>query len=62
MRCTVAEHRERQKLTQAVLAEKVGISQSELSLVENGEREPNVKIALKLELILDVDVHKLFIL
>lgn len=47
-------------LTQAELAEKVGVTRKTVNTVENGIFTPSATLALKLALALNVPVEKLF--
>lgn len=49
--------RERAKLTQKELAEKVGVSQSLIQLIESGQRTGSVKTNLKLAQALNADIE-----
>jgi putative transcriptional regulator len=54
--------RARRGLTQAELAERVGVSRKTINTVENGVFTPSATLALKLARALDVGVEKLFFL
>ncbi|MDP2124151.1 MAG: helix-turn-helix transcriptional regulator [Parvibaculum sp.] len=54
------EHRTRRGLTQADLAEAVGVSRKTINTVENRIFVPSTVLALKLARALDVTVHELF--
>lgn len=54
--------RERLDLTQATLAQAVGVSRKTINTVENGVFLPSTLLALKLARALDRPVEKLFIL
>lgn len=54
--------RTRKGLTQAELAERVGVSRKTINTVENGVFTPSATLALKLARALDVTVEKLFYL
>ncbi|WP_051351116.1 helix-turn-helix transcriptional regulator [Sulfobacillus thermosulfidooxidans] len=47
-------------LTQEVLADRVGISRSTLSAIENGHIDPGVSIAIRLARALQTDVETIF--
>ena len=47
-------------LTQAELAEKVGVSRKTINTVENGVFVPSTVLSLKLAAVLDVRVERLF--
>ena len=54
------EQRAQLGLTQAELAEKVGVTRKTVNTVENGIFTPSATLALKLALALNVPVEKLF--
>lgn len=54
------EHRARLNLTQAELAEKVGVSRKTINTVENGVFTPSATLALRLARALGVAVEKVF--
>ena len=56
------EERERLQLTQAELAEKVGVSRKTINTVENGVFIPSTVLALKLAKALGKPIEKLFFL
>ncbi|MEQ1826958.1 MAG: helix-turn-helix transcriptional regulator [Pirellula sp.] len=56
------EERERLDMTQAELAEKVGVSRKTINTVENGVFIPSTVLALKLAQALGKPVEKLFFL
>lgn len=57
---TLKSERERLGLTQAALAEAVGVSRKTINTVENGVFLPSTLLSLKLALALDRPVEKLF--
>lgn len=57
---TLKEERERLGLTQAALAEQVGVSRKTINTVENGVFVPSTILALKLAAALDSPVEALF--
>lgn len=57
---TLREHRLRLELTQAELAERVGVSRKTINTVENGVFTPSATLALKLARALGVRVEDLF--
>lgn len=67
-RCTVTERlanrikieRERTGLTQAALAELVGVSRKTINTVENGVFTPSAMLAIKLAGALELSVEQLF--
>lgn len=56
----LARHRKAAGLTQAQLAERVGVSRKTINTVENRVFVPSTILALKLAKCLDVSVHALF--
>jgi putative transcriptional regulator len=56
------EERERLQLTQAELAEKIGVSRKTINTVENGVFIPSTVLALKLAKALGKPIEKLFFL
>jgi putative transcriptional regulator len=56
----IKEERERAQLTQAALAELVGVSRKTVNTVENGVFTPSTMLALKLSQALNVPVEELF--
>lgn len=59
---TLKAERERLDLTQAALAERVGVSRKTINTVENGVFVPSTILALKLAAALGRPVEALFIL
>ena len=57
---TLKEERDRVGLTQAALAERVGVSRKTINTVENGVFVPSTILALKLAIALDRPVEVLF--
>ncbi|MCL4109707.1 UNVERIFIED_CONTAM: hypothetical protein GTU68_018434 [Idotea baltica] len=56
----LTEHRKAAGLTQAQLAEDVGVSRKTINTIENQVFMPSTLLALKLAKALDVTVHDLF--
>lgn len=56
----LAEHRKAAGLTQAQLAEQVGVSRKTINTVENGVFMPSTVLSLKLARVLKLSVHELF--
>lgn len=54
------EMREKRNLTQAQLAEKVGISQQAYSQIEKGDTNPSLETALKISSALKISMGKIF--
>lgn len=57
---TLKDERDRVGLTQAALAERVGVSRKTINTVENGVFVPSTILALKLAIALDRPVEVLF--
>jgi len=57
---TLKDERERLGLTQAALAERVGVSRKTINTVENGVFIPSTILALKLAAVLERPVEALF--
>lgn len=57
---TLRAAREAKGLTQADLAERIGVSRKTINTVENGVYVPSTVIALKLARVLDSSVEALF--
>ena len=57
---TLKDERDRVGLTQAALAERVGVSRKTINTVENGVFVPSTILALKLAIALDRPVDVLF--
>lgn len=55
MRTWLKDARERIGLSQAAVADKVSITQQHYSLIENGERQPSVKVAKEIASVLNFD-------
>ncbi len=58
--CHLKEHRARAGLTQAALAEAVGVSRKTINTVENGVFVPSTPLALKIARVLGVPVEEVF--
>ncbi len=56
----IKKFREQKKLKQSALANRVGVHQSEISMIETGEREPSVYLAGKIAKVLDKSVDEVF--
>ena len=54
------ELREKKKLTQSQVAEKIGITQQGYSLIETGTVKPSLETALKISALLKAPVNKIF--
>ena len=57
---TLKDHRARLNLTQAELAERVGVSRKTINTVENGVFTPSATLALKLARALGMKVEQVF--
>jgi len=57
----IRELRKAKKMKQAVLADRVGIFQSEISEIETGERKPNVYLARKIAKVLGKTIDDIFL-
>ncbi len=56
----IKEFRKKKKLKQSALAGRVGIHQSEISMIETGERMPSIRLAGKIAKVLENSVDKVF--
>jgi putative transcriptional regulator len=56
----IKSEREKAELTQAALAERVGVSRKTINTVENGVFTPSATLAIKLAQALDLSVEELF--
>ena len=56
----IKSERERSGLTQAALAERVGVSRKTINTVENGVFTPSATLAIKLAEALELKVEQLF--
>ncbi|MDD2666645.1 MAG: helix-turn-helix transcriptional regulator [Methanocellales archaeon] len=57
----IREIRKGKRMKQAVLADKVGVFQSEISEIETGERKPNIYLAKKIAKVLGKSVDEIFL-
>lgn len=57
---TVAEFRNKKKISQETLAEKSGIHRTYLSEVEGGKRNPTISVLNKIVLALEVSMSEFF--
>lgn len=60
MNARLKELREKKKLTQAQVAEKVGITQQAYSYIEKGTSNPSLETALRISEVLKTPVNKIF--
>lgn len=56
---TLAEYMEKKDVTQEALAERLGISRSYVSLLVSGERQPALRLAIRIEKLTGVTVESL---
>jgi putative transcriptional regulator len=56
----IKSEREKAELTQAALAERVGVSRKTVNTVENGVFTPSATLAIKLAQALNLSVEQLF--
>lgn len=56
----IKEFREKAGLTQADLAEKVGVRRETIVHLENGKYNPSLKLAMDIARVFDVTVEELF--
>jgi len=56
----LANKRRAAGLTQAEIASRVGITQQHYSLIENGQRDPALRVVLRIAEVLDADPRELF--
>ena len=56
----IIEFREKAGLTQADLAEKVGVRRETIVHLENGKYNPSLKLAMDIARVFDVTVEELF--
>lgn len=56
----IKEFREKARLTQADLAEKVGARRETIVHLENGKYNPSLKLAMDIAKVFDVTVEELF--
>ncbi|MDO4168028.1 MAG: helix-turn-helix transcriptional regulator [Eubacteriales bacterium] len=60
LRTTIAERRVEAGITQAELAEAVGVRRETIGRLEKGQYNPSLKLAMDLAKILDADIYDLF--
>lgn len=53
-------YRKKAGLTQDMLAEKLGLSSKYIQYIENGNRNPSLKVIFKIAKILEIDICRLF--
>lgn len=57
----IKELRKKKGMTQQKLALQIGITSKYISFIENNEREPSLKVAMKLSSILETSVNDIFL-
>lgn len=57
----IKEYRARNNLTQAELAEKVGVRRETIVFLEKGKYNPSLKLAHDIAVVLDAGIEELFI-
>lgn len=57
----IKEYRARHNLTQAELAEKVGVRRETIVFLEKGKYNPSLKLAHDIAVVLDAGIEELFI-
>ncbi|SFG06885.1 DNA-binding transcriptional regulator, XRE-family HTH domain [Desulfotomaculum arcticum] len=62
MKTRIKEYRARSSLTQAQLAQKVGVRRETIVFLEKGEYNPSLKLAVKVARELNTTINELFIL
>ena len=61
MKTRIKEYRARNNLTQAQLAEKVGVRRETIVFLEKGKYNPSLKLAHDIAMILEVKIDDIFI-
>ncbi len=61
MKNHVREYRERRKLTQKELGERVGVSRQAVNAIETGKFDPSIWLAYNLAQLFNVTIEDLFI-
>lgn len=56
----VKKFRKKQNITQAELAEEVGVSRQTINAIETGRYDPSLELALKIADFFNTDVEKIF--
>jgi len=62
MKNKVKPYRQLAELTQAELAEKIGVSRQTIHAVEKGQYNPSILLVLKIASVLDKEVEELFLI
>ncbi len=55
----IRAERNRKNYTQAMLAEKVNVSESTISLIERGKQTPSIFLVYDISIVLDIDINDL---
>ena len=62
-KCVLADNiraeRNRKNYTQAILAEKVNVSESTISLIERGKQTPSIFLVYDISVALDININEL---
>lgn len=61
MKTRIKEYRARHDLTQAQLAEQVGVRRETIVFLEKGKYNPSLKLAHDIAVVLDASIDELFI-
>lgn len=61
MRTKIKEYRARHNLTQAQLAEKVGVRRETIVFLEKGKYNPSLKLAYLIARVLEANIEDIFI-
>lgn len=56
----IEQRRRDANMTQAVLAEKTGVTQGAISMIENGDRNPSLEVLLKIAEALGCNIGDLY--
>lgn len=60
LRTTITEHRMKKNMTQAELAEVIGVRRETIGRLEKGQYNPSLKLAMDIANILEASVYDLF--
>ena len=55
----IRAERNRKNISQAALAEKVGASESTISLIERGKQTPSIFLVIDIAKVLNIDINEL---
>lgn len=61
MECRLAQIRKENKIGQAYLVEKLGVSRQSISSIENGKTIPSLDLAMDIANLLDMPIEEIFI-